>query len=107
MPLVHRAKDGALRVKSKAGPAVVEGFAYIKANPQDPKVMAGLGGAALIVLIGLGALAMSAGSKKPSETDEATPASSSSAATASAALSNTTADPTSTAPGASPSSPAA
>jgi hypothetical protein len=73
-PLAQRAKNGALRATeglvTKAGPAVVDGFAYIKANPQDPKVMAGLGGTALLVLIGLGAIAMSAGPKKHSEADE-------------------------------------
>jgi hypothetical protein len=82
-PFALRAKDGALRAKevlvTKAGPAVVDGLAYIKANPQDPKVMAGLGGTALLVLIGLGALAMSAGSKKHSEVDEPTSGSNGSA----------------------------
>jgi len=107
LPLLRRAKEGALLVKSKAGPAIVDGFAYIKANPQDPKVMAGLGGTALLVLIGLGALAMSAGSKKHSETDEPTPASSGSATSASAAVPTSIAEPTATAPAASPGSLAA
>ena len=69
--------------------------------------MAGLGGTALLVLIGLGALAMSAGTKKHSDEDEPTPASSSSATSASAAIPTATAEPTATAPTATPSSPAA
>jgi hypothetical protein len=67
---------------------VVDGLAYIKANPQDPKVMAGLGGVALLVLIMLGAIAMSTGSKKHSEVDEAPAASASTASAASAPSTN-------------------
>jgi hypothetical protein len=98
-PLALRAKEGALRAKAKAGPAVVEGFAYIKANPQDPKVMAGLGGAALLVLVGLGAIAMSAGSKKHDIADEpAATASGSATAIGSAALPSTTTESAAAAP---------
>jgi hypothetical protein len=100
-PLAQRAKEGALRAKAKAGPAIVEGFAYIKANPQDPKVMAGLGGTALLVLLGLGAIAMSAGSKKHDDGDD--PAASASASTTASAAAVAAPTSTESAGGAAPS----
>jgi len=70
-PLAGRAKDNAKGwLTTKVVPRIREGFAYVKANPKDPKVLLSLGGAALLVLVLLIAVAAASGSKSPSgETD--------------------------------------
>jgi hypothetical protein len=52
---------------TKVAPAIEDGFAYVKANPKDPKVMLGLGGVALLVLVLLVVLAASSGGKGTSQ----------------------------------------
>jgi hypothetical protein len=76
-PFAEKAKD---RISPLAGrtkawfstvrPRVEQGFAYVKANPKDPKVLIGLGGAALLVLLVLVvAAATSGGKSRPSPED--------------------------------------
>jgi hypothetical protein len=70
-PIAGKAKDRisplAGRTKTwfstKVGPRFEQGFAYVKANPKDPKVIIGLGGAALLVLLLLVGLGLATGGK--------------------------------------------
>jgi len=64
-PLAGRTKDllsplaGKTRnwLTTRVAPAIEDGFAYVKANPKNPKVMLGLGGGALLILLLLIAVA--------------------------------------------------
>jgi GYF domain 2 len=77
VPLAGKAKDRispvAGRTKewfsTKVGPRVEQGFAYVKANPKDPKVLIGLGGAALLVLLLVVGIAVATGGKKDASAD--------------------------------------
>jgi hypothetical protein len=70
-PLAGRTKHW---LTDRVAPKLEEGFAYVKANPKDPKVLLGLGGGALLILLLLIAVAAATGSKEPAakETTEAT-----------------------------------
>jgi hypothetical protein len=63
-PLAGRTKQW---WSTKVGPSVEQGIDYVKANPKDPKVIAGLAGVALLVLVLLVALAAASGGKSRSE----------------------------------------
>jgi hypothetical protein len=73
-PLAGKAKDRisplAGRTKAwfstKVGTRVEQGVAYVKANPKDPKVLLGLGGAALVVLLLIVLAAVATGGKSRS-----------------------------------------
>jgi GYF domain 2 len=59
-PLAGRTRNW---LTNRVGPAIEDGFAYVKANPKDPKVMLGVGGAALLFLLLLIAVAATTSSK--------------------------------------------
>ena len=59
-PLAGRTKNW---LTSRVAPAIEDGFAYVKANPKNPKVMLGLGGAALLILLLFIAVAAATSSK--------------------------------------------